>query len=111
LARDRLFLLAPGFEKDGIPSFCGPCAMVEGFLGYFPQVRETLEIVYYPFPRPRAAIVDRVGEANQSMPVLVLAGPSDHPDVQQVNGNWFVIDPKPICRFLAGRHGLPVPLG
>jgi hypothetical protein len=111
LARDRLFLLAPGFEKDGIPSFCGPCAMVEGFLGYFPQVRETLEIVYYPFPRPRAAIVDRVGEANQSMPVLVLAGPSDHPDVQQVNGNWFVIDPKPICRFLAERHGLPVPLG
>ena len=111
MARDRLFLLAPGFEKDGIPSFCGPCAMVEGFLGYFPQVRETLEIVYYPFPRPRAAIVDRVGEANQSMPVLVLAGPSDHPDVQQVNGNWFVIDPKPICRFLAGRHGLPVPLG
>ena len=111
MARDRLFLLAPGFEKDGIPSFCGPCAMVEGFLGYFPQVRETLEIVYYPFPRPRAAIVDRVGEANQSMPVLVLAGPSDHPDVQQVNGNWFVIDPKPICRFLAERHGLPVPLG
>jgi hypothetical protein len=111
LARDRLFLLAPGFEKDGIPSFCGPCAMVEGFLGYFPQVRETLEIVYYPFPRPRAAIVDLVGEANQSMPVLVLAGPSDHPDVQQVNGNWFVIDPKPICRFLAERHGLPVPLG
>jgi len=111
LARERLFLLAPGFDKDGIPSFCGPCAMVEGFLGYFPQVRETLEIVYYPFPRPRAAIVDRVGEANQSMPVLVLAGPSDHPDVQQVNGNWFVIDPKPICRFLAERHGLPVPLG
>ena len=111
MARDRLFLLAPGFEKDGIPSFCGPCAMVEGFLGYFPQVRETLEIVYYPFPRPRAAIVDLVGEANQSMPVLVLAGPSDHPDVQQVNGNWFVIDPKPICRFLAERLGLPVPLG
>ena len=111
MARERLFLLAPGFDKDGIPSFCGPCAMVEGFLGYFPQVRETLEIVYYPFPRPRAAIVDRVGEANQSMPVLVLAGPSDHPDVQQVNGNWFVIDPKPICRFLAERHGLPVPLG
>jgi hypothetical protein len=45
------------------------------------------------------------------MPVLVLAGPSDHPDVQQVNGNWFVIDPKPICRFLAERHGLPAPLG
>ena len=111
MARDRLFLLTPGFEKDGIPSFCGPCAMVEGFLGYFPQVRETLEVVYYPFPRPRAAIVDLVGEANQSMPVLVLAGPSDHPDVQQVNGNWFVIDPKPICRFLAERHGLPVPLG
>lgn len=111
MGRDRLFLLTPGFEKDGIPSFCGPCAMVEGFLGYFPQVRETLEIVYYPFPRPRAVIVDLVGEANQSMPVLVLGGPSDHPDVQQANGNWFVIDPKPICRFLAERHGLPVPLG
>ena len=111
MARDRLFLLAPGFEKDGIPSFCGPCAMVEGFLGYFPQVRETLDITYSPFPRPRAAIVDLVGEANQSMPVLVLGGPSDHPEVQQANGNWFVIDPKPICRFLADRHGLPVPLG
>jgi hypothetical protein len=85
--------------------------MVEGFLGYFPQVRETLDITYYPFPRPRAAIVALVGEANQSMPVLVLDGPSDHPDAQQVNGRWFVIDPKPICRFLADRHGLPVPLG
>ena len=45
------------------------------------------------------------------MPVLVLDAPSDHPDAQQANGHWFVIDPKPICRFLAARHGLPVPLG
>ena len=89
----------------------GPGAMVEGFLGYFPQVRETLDIVYYPFPRPRTAIVDLVGGDNQSMPVLVLDAPSGHPDVQQANGHWFVIDPKPICRFLAARHGLPVPLG
>ena len=110
MEKDLLFLLAPGFEDEGRPWFCTACAAMEGFLGYFPQVREALDVVYYPFPRPRQAIIDLVGEANQGMPVLLLGAPSDHPDVKRAPGGaYFISDERPICRYLAAKHGVAAP--
>lgn len=113
--KDRLFLLPAGFEDPALDSggtgwFCPGCAMVEGFLGYHPRVRERLEVIYHPYPRPREAIVALVGEAHQGMPLLVLAEPFDHPDVRRAeNGVCFVADEKPITRYLAACWGLAAP--
>ncbi|NKJ44991.1 MULTISPECIES: DUF3088 domain-containing protein [unclassified Novosphingobium] len=72
--KDTLFLMRPGFFNAGLgPFYCGDSAPVEGMLSFFPQLRETIDVVYVDFERPRLPIVALVGEAHQSVPVLVLA--------------------------------------
>jgi hypothetical protein len=110
--KDRLFVLPPGFDDQGTSYFCPNCAQVMGFLSYFPQVRDTLEIVEHSFPRPRPQIVALVGEANQAMPLLVLGGePAAVPGVtvEELHGNRFVKNAMPILRYLAVSRGVPVP--
>jgi hypothetical protein len=110
--KDQLFLLRPGFDDGGTLYFCPYCAQVVGFLTYFPQVRDTLEIRELEFPRPRKPIVDLVGEANQGMPLLVLGdAPADVPDVtiEEVNGHRFVKNAIAILRYLAVTRRVPVP--
>ena len=114
MTRDKLFLLPPGFvdaalDDGGKGWICPACAMVEGFLGIFPQVREQLEVVYVPFQRPRAPVVELIGESRQGLPVLVLAGPSDADGVETLNGHAFISDEKAILRYLAARHGVAAP--
>ncbi|AGS26010.1 hypothetical protein REMIM1_PF00343 (plasmid) [Rhizobium etli bv. mimosae str. Mim1] len=59
-----------------------------------------------PFPRPRAKVIETVGEENQSLPVIILA---DNPPVDA--GNWrgtrFVGKTDRILELLAERHGFP----
>src|SRR5512144_880082 len=105
---DKLFMLRPGFDDRGTPYFCPYCAQVVGFLTYFPQVRDTLEVIELEFPRPRPRLVELVGEANQAMPLLVLAGqPAAVPDVtiDEANGHWFVKNAISILRYLAATRG------
>lgn len=114
MAKDRLYLLAAGFEDPALDSggrgwVCPACMMVEGFLGAFPHVREALEIVYYPYPRPRAEIVDLIGEDHQGMPVLILAEPAQGADILHGDGRAFISDEKAILRYLAARHGVAAP--
>ena len=114
MARDRLFLLAAGFEDPAIDSggkgwVCPACCMVEGFLAAFPQVREALDITYYPFPRPRTAIVNLVGEDHQGMPLLVLAERAEGDDILQADGLSFISAEKAILRHLARKHGVVAP--
>jgi hypothetical protein len=110
--KDTLFLLRPGFDDRGTSYFCPFCAQVVGFLTYFPQVRDTLEIVELEFPRPRKPIVDLVGEANQGMPLLVLPGepvPVPAVTIDEANGHRFVKDAISILRYLAVTRHVPLP--
>jgi hypothetical protein len=116
--KDTLFLLRPGFDDRGTSYFCPYCAQVVGFLTYFPQVSSTLEIVELAFPRPRTQVVELVGEANQGLPLLVLAGlaglpgePAAVPDVtiEEANGHRFVKNALSIMRYLAATRGVPLP--
>lgn len=72
----RLFLLKTDFQdlniRDGKNYFCPDCALIEGLLSYYPRLRSELEVHYMDFARPRTVLVDLLGEANQSCPVLVL---------------------------------------
>ena len=117
--RDRLFLLRPGFvdaaKGDGT-FFCPYCAQVTGFLTYFPEVRATLDVVEVEFPRPRAAIVELVGEAHQGAPLLVLGDERTRDEeraagvtIGEANGHRFVEKTMDILRFLAATRGVPRP--
>ncbi len=113
-ARDRLFLLRPDWIDQDRPWFCMACAAVEGFLGYYPAVRDRLDIAYLPYERPRHPVVELLGEAHQNLPTLILAAPLTHPDlregdVQAANGLWFATNEGPITRVLSARYGVAPP--
>ena len=73
---EKLFLIKPDFKdpnRNGDSNyFCTNCVTLEGLLSFYPRLRNELEVSYVDFARPRPAIVDLIGEANQSCPVLVL---------------------------------------
>ncbi len=113
-ARDRLFLLRPDWINQDRPWFCMACAAVEGFLGYYPAVRDALDIAYLPYERPRGPVVDLLGEAHQNLPTLILSASFEHADLregdlQKAKGLWFATNEGPITRVLASRHGVSPP--
>jgi hypothetical protein len=113
LAHDRLFLLRPGFEDPAYPGkifYCWHCALMEGVLASFPHLGVRLEIDRVPFPRPRREVVALVGEANQNLPLLVLADDApDHLADGAHNGVRFVAGKDRILEVLNVRHGFPIP--
>ena len=92
----KLFLLKPNFHDfnriDGKLYFCPDCAIIEGLLSYYPRLRNELEVHYLDFARPRKVLVDLLGEANQSCPVLVLDDGS------------FLNEPNDIIQHLTENH-------
>lgn len=111
MQRDILFLLKPGFSDPALPGqdfYCWHCALMEGVLASFPDLGVNLEVRRIAFPRPRAEVIALIGEANQSLPVLVLA--DDAPgDLQAVShqGRRFVNEPMAILDVLHRRHSYP----
>jgi hypothetical protein len=110
--KDQLYLLRPGFFNAGVgPLYCGDSLPVEGLLSFFPQLRTLLEVHYLEFPRPRATLVDALGEAHQGIPVLVLAEGQEIPDEELTpklaNGKRFFADERSIRRYLSARYQLP----
>ena len=58
MSRDRLLLLKADFmDQDQGPGYCPACATLEGLLGFYPELRESLDVVYLDFPRPREAVI------------------------------------------------------
>lgn len=109
--KDRLYLLRPNFEDGaGGPYFCGECALVEGMLSFFPKLRQTLDVHYVDFKRPRPMIVAELGPDHQSSPVLVLAKPEagvpPTVTVRNSNGKAFIDDPNAICDYLAATYAV-----
>lgn len=111
--KDTLYLLRSGFDDGGTSYFCPYCAQVMGYLAYFPNVRDTLDIVEVDYAKPRRPLADVLGEANQSAPKLVLGddAPASVPGVEisEANGRRFVKDTAVILRYLAETRGTPIP--
>ena len=98
MSRDTLYLLDPEFSDDALPGrafYCKDCITVDGLLAAFPASAARLDVVRLPYPRPRAAIVDLLGEENQNLPCLVLAE------------GGFVNEIEALLAALHTRHGFP----
>ncbi len=112
--KDRLYLLRPGFMDQGKgPFFCPECALLEGMLSYYPDLRNRIEIHYVDFPRPRAVLISELGPEGQGCPTLIL-GDVTRPappglTVREVNGRRFIAKDIEICRYLASAYGVGQP--
>ena len=113
---DVLFLLTPGFPdaKAGPGEFyCVPCATVNGFLSYYPQVKEGLTVQVVAFPRPRAEVAALLGENHPGCPVLVLDESASVPAGVTVHtaptGRKYIDGPTDIGNYLAAKHGVSRP--
>jgi hypothetical protein len=97
----KLFLLKPSFKDVNRSAdalyICPPCTMIEGILSYYPRLRQELEVSYVDFQRPRPAIVELIGESNQSCPVIILEDGS------------FINEPDDIIRHLVDHHSIGKP--
>lgn len=115
-AQDTLFLLDRSFPdaKAGEGQyFCPDCIGVEGLLTAFPQLRSLMKVEHVPFPRPRPAVIARLGEAHQGCPVLVVVNPSVSQQslLQQspVTQAWFASGFQAIATYCSVVHGTPAP--
>ncbi|HUS28140.1 MAG TPA: DUF3088 family protein [Kofleriaceae bacterium] len=110
--KDTLFLLRPGFTDKGKTYFCPYSAQVVGFLAYYPQVRESLDVIELDFTKPREPLATMLGAEHQAAPMLVLGGPPvDVPDVKikEERGHSYVEKTIEILRYLAATRSVPLP--
>ena len=110
--KDKLFVLRPGFDDKGTTWFCPYSAQVIGFFAYYPQVKDTVELIEIDFPKPREPLAGLLGEHHQSAPMLVFASePASVPDVKisEANSHKFVAKTIEILRYLAATSGVPAP--
>jgi hypothetical protein len=109
MSRDKLFLIAPGFsdpKHPGVTFVCPSCNSIEGLLAGFPDLALKIDVQRVPFARPRADVIAAVGEDNQALPVLVLAGDAP-PDAKHADGKAFTSETARILELLSERHGFP----
>jgi hypothetical protein len=111
--KDQLYLLKPGFTNADLGLlYCGDSVAVEGMLSFFPALREVVDVHYLDFPRPRAALVEALGEANQSVPVLILAEDREISDAgvtpRFAGKARFIADERLIRRYLSSQFGFPL---
>lgn len=114
---DILFLLKKDFDdyarEHEKKYYCPDCAMMEGVLSYYPELRQKLDIRYIDYPRPRKEITALVGEAHQGCPNLILDS-SNH-DYKYASsfirfGDFLHSDDnKVILEYLAEQYGIAIP--
>ena len=98
MSRDTLFLLEHEFADPEFGGkrvfYCKDCITIEGLLATFPDRAANIDVVRVPWPRPRAAVVAAIGEANQNLPALVWEG-------------GFANEIEALLAALHARHGFP----
>jgi len=113
MTRDTLYLLKPGFADPAFPGrsfYCWHCALLEGVLASFPALAARLDVERIDWPRPRQALIERVGDENQSLPLLILAEGATSPhQTGHHRGRAFIADKDGILAALSQRHGFPDP--
>ena len=111
--KDTLFLVAPNFTDPDYPGerfYCWHCALLEGVLAGFPDLAARIDVVRVAWPRPRREVIELAGEANQSLPLLVLAEGAVSPHQSESHeGRALVNDKDAILAVLLERHGFPRP--
>ncbi|MCD2178850.1 DUF3088 domain-containing protein [Rhizobium sp. C1] len=112
MARDLLILITPGFPDTKLSPdrlyYCPQCNIVEGLLATFPELTEKVDVMRVPFARPRPAVIERIGEENQGLPVLIFADPATAPADALAHGETcFVSNIDRLCELLAERYGIP----
>ena len=114
MSRDILFMLDPNSLKtEGKPRFCPDCALVAGYLSFYPAVESGLTVRFVEPSRPRLDIVALLGKNNQGAPVLILDRDSTLATgvtFNEANGYRFINDPKVILDYLGTKHpaaGIP----
>ena len=99
MSRDTLFLLEHQFADPALGGervfYCKDCITIEGLLATFPERAAKLDVVRVAWPRPRAVVVEALGEANQNLPALAFAE------------GGFVNEIEALLATLATRHGFP----
>lgn len=115
MSRDILFMLYPESVKtEGKFRYCPDCALVSGYLGFYPAVERAIDIRFVPPVRPRTDIGALLGEEHQGAPVLILDPASPAlPGVacKEAKGQRFIDEPKDILAYLGQRFpggGLPL---
>jgi len=96
--KDTLYLLPtdyPDPAHGGEIFYCEACITVEGMLAAYPEHAANLNIVRVPWPRPRKAVVEAIGEESQNLPALVFAE------------GGFANDLPSLLEALHTRHGFP----
>jgi hypothetical protein len=74
--------------------YCRDCITIEGLLAAFPERAANIDVIRVPYPRPRAAVIEAIGEANQNLPALVWDG-------------GFANEIEALLAALHARHGFP----
>jgi len=114
MTRDTLFLLAPGFTDNSRREYCPECAEMWGLLSWFPALKESLNIVYVPIEKPRAAMSELLGDKNQNAPTLILHDHSpgfDDVGIMRKSGHRFINNARDIGKYYTRRDGTPWPRG
>ena len=118
LIMPQLFLLKPDFkdsknDNEGKLYYCPQCAMIAGIIKFYPQLETMLKINYVDFQRPRKAIIELIGEDNQSCPVLVIENhQEENVDLSYFNSfedKLFVNSTDSIIKYLSERYGIGNP--
>ena len=109
----RLFLLNPNFKDTNIDAnqdyYCPHCAMIEGILAYYPEIRKKIDVRYVNFKRPRVQIIPYIGVENQGCPVLIVDKHEDKTLTHDFNahGNYrFTNNKYDIADFLTTKFGV-----
>lgn len=113
MAKDKLFLLRPGFTNPAYPDrsfYCWHCALLEGVLASFPELSSRLDVERIAWPKPRMAVIALLGIEYQSLPLLVLAnGETSAFQTGIHEGRAFINDKDAILAALSERHGFADP--
>lgn len=108
-----LFLIRPNSRPDRPEGwYCPDCAIVEGVLAYYPQLRQVIDIRHVDFARPRTALIALIGETHQDCPCLLLDPSIGPPEAPVING-WraisentkLLLDTLPLLASGVGRTG------
>jgi hypothetical protein len=101
--RDTLFLLDPDWADPALGGerhfYCKDSITVEGLLATFPERAQNIDLVRIAWPRPRAAVIEAIGEENQNLPALVWT--------EEDGSIGFANDIETLLAALATRHGFP----
>ncbi|MGD9800536.1 MAG: DUF3088 family protein [Parvularculaceae bacterium] len=112
MTRSTLFLLPASFGDEGRRQFCPECAELWGFLHYFPEIRDGLDIRYEAIAHPRAGLVALLGEGRWNCPTLVLGDEEPASGaglIKTANGRRYIDNARDIERYYAEIAGTPNP--